>query len=107
VKTLRSHLEDRYSTIGRVAKPIWFAVWLLFIALMATSLRWWATGAAGIVFITYLILIAQIECPRCAKRLGLLAQTQPGGRRRQGLPLQDIRCPHCRLMLDEPFERRP
>jgi hypothetical protein len=106
VKTLRSHLEDRYDYVGRVAKPIWFAAWLQCVALMATSLRWWAFGAAGIVFLAYLFVIARIECPRCARRLGLLAQVQAGGRRRQRLPLQNIQCPHCSLALDEPIQRQ-
>ena len=102
VKTLRSHLETRYAEIGRVAKPIWFATWLAFIALMGTSLRWWVFGIAGAVLASYFVMIARIKCPRCGKRLGVGAQAQPGGRARRGLPLRDIRCPHCGLTLDWP-----
>jgi hypothetical protein len=38
VTTLRSYLEDRYRSINRVVKPIWFANWLVCIALIQTHL---------------------------------------------------------------------
>jgi phage FluMu protein Com len=103
VTTLRSHLESRYHAIGRVAKPIWWAIWLTCVALMRTSLHPWPFYMAGILFCAYLVVIARIECPRCGKQLGLLAQMQVGGGRGQSLPLRDIRCPHCNLALDEPM----
>jgi DNA-directed RNA polymerase subunit RPC12/RpoP len=107
MKTLRSHLEDRYGEVGRVAKPLWFGVWLVCIALMATPVWKWAFSVAAAVLVAYALVIGQIKCPRCGKRLGVMAQTQPGGRSRIGLPLKDIRCPHCRLMLDEPVSGEP
>jgi hypothetical protein len=102
VKPLRSYLEDRYERMGRTAKPLWFVVWLAFVLSMATSFRWWALSASAAVFVSYLIVVARIECPRCGKPLGLITQMQPGGRRRKGLPLIHMQCPHCRLTLDEP-----
>jgi hypothetical protein len=102
VKTLRSYLEDRYERMGRIAKPLWFVVWLASVLSMATRFRWWALSASAAVFVSYLIVVARIGCPRCGKRLELIAQMQPGGRRRNGLPLIHIQCPHCRLILDEP-----
>jgi hypothetical protein len=103
VKSLRSTLEDRYREIGRVASPAWLAIWCSGIALMATSFRRWPFWAAGVFFLVYGMALARIQCPRCQKRLGFVAQIQPGGgRRRRGLPLINIECPHCRLTLDEP-----
>jgi hypothetical protein len=103
VKTLRSTLEARYREICRFAMPIWFGMWVLCVASMATRFREWGFWAMAVVFVGYLIVVGRIKCPRCEKRLGVIAQLQPGGRRRRGLPLINIRCPHCHLTLDEPF----
>jgi hypothetical protein len=105
VKSLRSTLEDRYREIGRVAMPIWWAIWLLGSALTATAYRWWPFRAAGVFWVVYGVVLARIPCPRCEQRLGFLAQLQPGGRRRQGLPLINIECPHCKLGLDDPVAK--
>jgi hypothetical protein len=103
MKSLRSTLEDRYREISRFAMPVWWAIWLLCIALMATAYRWWPFRAACAFLLVYGVVVAKIRCPRCAKRIGFIAQLQPGGRRRRGLPLINIRCPHCHLTLDEPI----
>ena len=102
MKTLRSCLEDHYERMGRTAKPLWLVLWLVFVLSMATRFRWWVFSASAAVFVSYLIVVARIGCPRCGKQLGLIAQMQPGGRRQKGLPLIHIQYPHCRLTLDEP-----
>ena len=107
MKSLRTTPENRYREIGRVAMPIWIVIWLLGIALMATAYRWWPFRIGAIFLVAYSVVIARIECPRCAKRLGFLAQIQSGGRGRRGLPLTNIQCPHCWLTLDEPCETPP
>jgi hypothetical protein len=80
VKTLGSHLEDRYNEVGRIAKPIWLAIWLVCIALMTTPFRWWPFWPVAMFLLANLVVIARIECPRCEKRLGLIAQVQPRGK---------------------------
>jgi hypothetical protein len=103
VTTLRSYLEDRYRSINRVVKPIWFANWLVCIALIQTPLHWWPFYTGGTILCVTCAVTALIKCPRCENPLGFFSQLQEGGRRRQGKPLQWIWCPHCKLGLDEPI----
>ncbi len=102
MKTLRAHLEARYAAIDRVVKPVWIALWLAAVALMVTPLRWWAGVPLVIVWTAGLIAVARIRCPRCEKRIGLLAQPATGGRGLIRAALRNIECPHCGLGLDDP-----